>query len=311
MAKKKKDKSKAERKEIKAWLESEEKDFDAGYELFVRFSHNRALALQIARKRLLSKLIYELQKIALRETIKESPVMPIRAIVRAGNRNREHVDVENQIESTGKKLVVIDDRINYEDLPEEMKALYDQNREVYKEMRALHEKMKLLKKDEERAKVVADLISKDDLVTANWEKLDAWATADEEERAKQEEAERLRKAQEGQQNQQDGKNKTDTPATQEGGSTGPDKKTQDASGEKKANENSPEVQLAKDLNACRSYISRNIKKVGSLEGEAKTKLLGKLKERVDLLVLHKADIMGSTRDELIKIGLLNENNGND
>jgi hypothetical protein len=58
------------KKEIEAWLKSKDKDFDAGFELFVRFSHNRALAMQLARKRLLSKLEYELQKIAQRGWLK-------------------------------------------------------------------------------------------------------------------------------------------------------------------------------------------------------------------------------------------------
>ena len=54
------------KEEIRAWLNSEEKDFDVGYELYARYGHNRALALQMARKRPLTKLIYELEKIIAR-----------------------------------------------------------------------------------------------------------------------------------------------------------------------------------------------------------------------------------------------------
>jgi hypothetical protein len=70
------------------------------------------------------------------------------------------------------------------------------------------------------------------------------------------------------------------------------------------------AQLGKDLNACRSYISRNVKKVATLEGEKREKLMVKLAERVQTLQKHQAEVKEETRKELEKLGLWNENNGN-
>jgi len=69
------------------------------------------------------------------------------------------------------------------------------------------------------------------------------------------------------------------------------------------------MQDLKDVNAARSYLSRNLKKIADLEGDKREKLIAKLKERVAVLVAHKAEIKEETRVELVKLGLL-EDNGN-
>jgi hypothetical protein len=269
--------SENERAEIRAWLKSEQ-DFDEGYELFVRFSHNRALALQLARIRRLSKLVYELEKIADRPFIKESPVMPIKSIIRAGKRHGEHVEVAEMADGAEKKLVIISEKVDYNELPENLKKLYDENTEAYKLMRAVHEKMKQAQKDGERAELRAQLIVFDDRIANNWQELDSWSTDKE-----AYEARRLAEIQ--------GYGNSNT-----GG------------------EDLPEItdpnEIAKDLNACRSFISRNLKNVAKLEGEKKEKLLKKLAERVATLQKHKADISGATKANLVELGLLDEDSGN-
>ena len=256
------------KKEIEAWLKSKDKDFDAGFELFVRFSHNRALAMQLARKRPLSKLEYELQKVVQRGWLKESRVWPIGPVVKAGNRNQEHTETETQVEKAGKKLVVTDEKISYDDLPEDMKKLYDENRETYKLMRAVHEKMKLAKKDQERAKLRAELVAMDDKIAGNWEVLDKWVE------------------------NPSGEDKGEVPAS--------------AGMTEKEREPVPDpAQLGKDLNACRSYISRNVKKVATLEEKKREALMAKLAERVQTLQKHHAEVKEETRKELEKLGLWN------
>ena len=260
------------KEEIEAWLNSEEKDFDAGFELFARFSHNRALALQLARKRRLSKLEYELQKIVSRGFIRESRVWPVNSVTKAADRNKEHTESENQLEETGKKLLVIDEKINYDELPEDMKKRYDENRETYKLMRAVHEKMKLATKDQERAELRAQLVTMDEKIFENWKTLDFWAAW---------------------------------------GRLGNDLEKDTEEPPEPECETIPEpAELAKDLNACRSYLSRNVKKVATLEGKKREELLAKLAERVQTLQKHNADIKESTRKELEKLGLLNEDKGN-
>nr|WP_321357192.1 hypothetical protein [uncultured Draconibacterium sp.] len=312
------------REEIKAWLASDEKDFDEGYNLFVRFGHNRALALQLARKRRLSKLVYELQKIAERVFIKHSPVMPIRPIMKADTRHQEHTEAGMVVESAGKKLLegaedVIDDKlsemgsdadevisdklaefeeaaddilkekvkivrdgrqVNLGDLPEHLQELWFKNRDEHKLMRAVHEKMKLAKGDNERAELRKQLVEFDDKIAKRWATIDEWIDKGDED--------------------PDPDNNQEQTETEEKSGTGGD-------GPKPE---SVQMQDLKDVNAARSYLSRNLKKVADLEGDKRDKLIVKLKERVAVLVAHKAEIKEETRVELVKLGLL-EDNGNE
>lgn len=163
--------------EIKQWLEAEEKDFAAGYNLFVRFSHNRALALYLARKNDMAKLTYEIEKIAQRPVLKEMPVMPIAPIVKQIAVKSDAVTVvEASIDQTEKKIRVIKGgQVQYDELPEEFKKLYDENLVSYKNMRTLHEQMKLAKTDDERAAKRKMIDSFDDLIARNWKRIDDWA----------------------------------------------------------------------------------------------------------------------------------------
>lgn len=160
-------------KEIQNWMSSG-KDFNEGYLLFVRFSHNRAMALQFARKgaAMASKLEYELQKILDRGVIIDAPVMPVKSIVVAQDAAKEVAAVDTMIRNQDKKAERIDGKINAAELPEPLKVLYDQNSEKHKLMRSLHEQMKLAKKDGERAKLRKELVSLDDLVSSNWKAID-------------------------------------------------------------------------------------------------------------------------------------------
>lgn len=63
------------RQEIKDWLEQANHDFDTGFDLFTRFGHSRALAIQIKRKKIMGKLEYELEKIHQNTVILDRPVM--------------------------------------------------------------------------------------------------------------------------------------------------------------------------------------------------------------------------------------------
>ena len=168
--------------EIKAWLDPKEKDFDIGYTLFVRFGHNRSLALFLARKRRLSKLIYELEKIHARAVIKESPVMnikPIVTVVRVAEDKQTGIHTaQAKIENQGRIRVSHDEKIHYKDLPEHLQELYRYNRDKHKIMRAYHEKMKLATTDDERRQHRHSLDYLDDRITANWKTIDEWVKGD-------------------------------------------------------------------------------------------------------------------------------------
>lgn len=167
-------------KEIRDWFASG-KDFDEGFVLFVRFSHNRALAMQLSRKRIQSKLEYELQKIVERTLIIERPVMPIGVIKKAiapviemkAAIETEISKGEKIIEKQGKVFIWHDDKVDYESLSDEQKALYDANRDMYKEMRSWHEKMKLATTDEDRKTAREKVVELNDIIRENWKQFDA------------------------------------------------------------------------------------------------------------------------------------------
>ena len=254
------DKTQAYKEKINAWLKSEDKDFDIGYELFVRFAHNRALALFLARKRKLSKLEYELQKIADRAVLKEAPGVPIRPVKKvvqvANNKQTGVHDPGLKLEKHGKLLVVHDNRVNYDALPEEMKKVYDETRDRYKRMRAVHEQMKLAKTDDGRAQARSSLVYLDDKITEGWKILDDWS-ANKDKEQKQAEAKDV-------------------------------------------------AEITKEINAARSYLSRNVKGAQKLEGVKREQMMDKLKIRLELLQKHKAEIKEATRKELFKVGLITD-----
>jgi hypothetical protein len=132
----KKDNTVQFRDDIQQWLKTPDHDFDEGFVLFARFSHNRALAMQLARKRIMSKLEYELTKIVKRPTIIERSVFPIGTIQKAVLKAKpktpqspEPTGTEKTMNDAGKKLAGYDDKINPDELPEELKKLWDEYRE--------------------------------------------------------------------------------------------------------------------------------------------------------------------------------------
>lgn len=231
-------------KEIREWFASG-KDFNEGYLLFVRFSHNRALAMQLARKgtALQSKLEYELQKIVERTLIIERPVMPIGVIKKAVAPVIEMKVViateAEKIEATvlkhGKYLVMHDEKVDYESLTDEQKALYDTNRDMYKEMRSYHEKMKLATTDEDRKAMRDKVVELDGLIRENWKQFDA----------------------------------SFLPAVASTGS---------ASDEEK------ETDPVKAVTNARSYLSKNLPKLETLTGKKLDELKAKVAERYQVLV---------------------------
>jgi len=163
------------RKEIQDWMNSG-KDFNEGYLLFVRFSHNRAMALQFARKgsSMQTKLEYELQKIVERNLIIDRPVLAIGPVVKAQANAENVTDTDVRIQNQDKKFKLVGEKINPAELPEPLRILYDENSEKHKLMRAIHEKMKAAKKDGERAKLRKELITLDDRVSANWKVIELY-----------------------------------------------------------------------------------------------------------------------------------------
>jgi len=261
------------KKEIQSWLDSKDQDFDIGFNLFVRFSHNRSLALFLQRKRKHSKLVYEMQKIVQRQSIIEAPVMPIKpiknAVAKADPKKLENIDISKdpgqRVEALGRLRVLVDEKINYDDLPEDMKTLYDETRDRYKRMRAVHEQMKIAKTDDARHQARKSLVYLDDKITEGWKLLDNWFA-----------------------NQ-----KLNNQAK---ASAGESAKKQDEA-----------LKITQEINAARAYISRNTKSALNLKGVNLEKRKDQLKARIDILKKHDVKIeKAETLEALRKLGILTD-----
>lgn len=146
--------------EVKNWLDMENPDFDQGFAIFSKYSKSISLINYIQRKRDLDMLKYQMKKlIAAGGTLKP---------------NLLHSKTMPDTKSEASKTVVIDTRkINREDLPEEMQAVYDTIVEHYKEMRTVHEKMKQANSDSGRAEFREKLTKLEEKVKKGWEIIDS------------------------------------------------------------------------------------------------------------------------------------------
>jgi|GEM_PF-1435319 len=74
------------------------------------------------------------------------------------------------------KIIRNGKEISYDELPAEIKARWDQNRDDYKEIRALHEKLKLMEQatPEDRQPLTQRISDLDEQIRDNWEVIDSW-----------------------------------------------------------------------------------------------------------------------------------------
>jgi hypothetical protein len=155
------------------------KDYDEGLLLLSRFCKNRALILSLSRKKNPAKLDYELNKIAKKQ---KRNVAPGFKVVKPESHSDKLIGVMNKdrekllAESVGLKVIRNKHAVNYEDIPEEFQKLWDVNRDAAKEIRALHEKLKLMEKasPEDRQPLTLRITQLDEILHANWETINKW-----------------------------------------------------------------------------------------------------------------------------------------
>jgi hypothetical protein len=151
--------------EIKDWLQSENKDFNAGLLLFQKYSRNRAILLYLARKKDIEKLEYELMKLAQFDDLKpiehQSPVSS--NFIKKPAVLTEADEVHKLMQSRSVKR---------EDLPEELQVIYDGIADAYKLQRVYHEKMKLATTDEARAELRDKVVECDNIIGFGWDQID-------------------------------------------------------------------------------------------------------------------------------------------
>jgi len=142
--------------DLKKYLSAEQPDYNEGLLLFSKYSKNRILAINLARKHMPSKLAYELQKLA---------KTPNKIIIEAPSKIISTVDNVNQFIS-GKPIVKVDD------LSAELKVLWFQNTEYYRIIRSLHEKCKLEQDATKRSELLTEIEERRQVIFKNWSVID-------------------------------------------------------------------------------------------------------------------------------------------
>ncbi|MDR1984089.1 MAG: hypothetical protein LBQ28_04630 [Prevotellaceae bacterium] len=152
--------------DIKKWLESETPDYYAGISLLSKYSKNKAILHYLNRKVVMSKLRYELDKIASgsKSIVKKQTIVL----------DEKHPPKIDQQPKAERAIIDIEGKIKYEDLPDNLKILYDKNTEKYKILRGAHAEMKAVKGKTKRQKLRKQIAELDDAIAKNWDIIDKW-----------------------------------------------------------------------------------------------------------------------------------------
>lgn len=148
--------------EIKQWLDGP-RDYEAGVLLYCRYGKNRNLKTYLQRKCAPLKLLYELSKLVGIDAFAAAPS------------KQEDLPIIPELKPQERIKVIQDGSIRFDNLPEELKKIYLKACDAYKQMRHLHEKMKLVATDSERASLRAALLEQVDRNRVCWEMIDRWA----------------------------------------------------------------------------------------------------------------------------------------
>lgn len=152
--------------EIKTWLEESNPDFDQGYILLCQYCRNQSLMSFIGRKRDMTHLRYQLEKIAKLGSLKPNPHYQ-GFVAQFGKGIVGNVKPKEDIAK-----VIIAREISPEELPEDLKPVYAEIVEKYKLQRALHEKMKQANSDVGRAEFRSQIVTLAAEIKASWKIID-------------------------------------------------------------------------------------------------------------------------------------------
>jgi hypothetical protein len=231
--------------------------------LLLKINRNRILHENIIRRNNVGKLKYELQKIydfRMKENaLKETSALEKEATIIV-KETFPKVEIMEASETKGM-------RADHEQLPDEIKAKYQENLTVFPRMRKLHEQLKLMgnAKPCDRYPFLKELKELDEKLRQNWDEYDAYKILPAD----------------------------DEPSAPDGNPSS-------------GNEN-PEPVDVKKISAARKYLSDNKPKLTELkELEDQTKygaLLAKMQERLTVLIQTNAGISDEQLAELKALGL--------
>lgn len=153
---------------IKKYLSQPDAGFFEGYALLSAVCKNRILLNYLNRKQDSDKLRYELKKY-----IDENFQIPVQTDI-------EQVSSISGLPKSTRKVLsdiaTVQAKIDPDSLPQHYKILWDETGELYRQMRALHEKLKLLNNAdaEQRRTVIAQLDTISRLIRKNWDAIDSF-----------------------------------------------------------------------------------------------------------------------------------------
>lgn len=155
------------KEEIKQWLDGP-RDYEAGVLLYCRYGKNRNLKSYLQRKCAPLKVLYELSKLVGIDAFAN-------AQIEAPEVQRSTIEDKGEVKPDVRLKITREGGLSYSQLPEPLKKVYSEACDVYRQMRHLHEKMKLVGTDSERASLRAALLEQVDRNRVCWEMIDQWA----------------------------------------------------------------------------------------------------------------------------------------
>lgn len=164
--------------EIRDYLKGGSRDFDRGYALLCKYCRQPSLLSWVGRKRDMQMLLYNLEKL---QDAKPRPEYAAAADrtryyrpAHTERRRQEKPETPAASPDTPRHAVRIFDpaRISRDDLPEDLRTLYDLNGDDYRLLRSLHEKMKLAQDDETRATLREDVMAAERRIHERWNTID-------------------------------------------------------------------------------------------------------------------------------------------
>jgi hypothetical protein len=168
-------------KEIKAFLNQKQPNYNKGIELLSNYSKNSFLIKALTRKQNFPKLIYELNKLV----VKGNPFIIASNIAIEKNsqpktnipseENSDEKEIPSIPEVSKVKVIRGNRKIHYDDLHKDLQQKWDENTKAYHESRSLHEKLKLMVKSDpkQRQVLIFRMILLGDLIRKNWEFIDS------------------------------------------------------------------------------------------------------------------------------------------
>lgn len=160
---------------VNEWLDTkpEDRSIEIGASLMIQGNRNRILRDYVLRKNDLSKVEYELNKI-----IGDARVLePAKSDINIIELDQKAAIVEAKLSAVSEENFV-GKRPDHETLPDSIKVLPEMNLAIYRSMRSIFEKIKLLSEEghepEERVPHLQELFKLEERLVKNWDAYDTY-----------------------------------------------------------------------------------------------------------------------------------------